>query len=179
MKKSLLLFFLAAVTQISFSQNYSPFTPGLVKSFKMSQATYTVELSKDSTLLNGFHYHKMIMRYSWGDSAVTLLRKDQKGNEIYIDPISKLETVNFPAKPTKDFQWTSTDKAWSYLVFDTGTTFKTPEAKYSNCLIIKASQLTGRDTNKRAVYYNYYAPDIGYVGSKTEQGLMSWLVGMK
>ncbi len=177
--KQILLVVLLSISHFSLCQNFSPLKTGTFKSFQMANATYTVEVLKDKVTQNGFEYFQHKTTYSWGSETIVLLRIDEDGNELYLDPKSKTESINFPANPQLGFSWMSTDGAWKYEVFKMDATFITPKDKYKNCLIIKAEQLTGRDKEKLSLYFNYYVNNIGYVGSENNKGLMSWLTKYK
>lgn len=161
---------------LGLSQNYSPLVKGTKKHFEMNNASYTKEILEETVELDGHEYFQRKTIYSWGKEDIILLRIDERGNELYLDPISNSESINFPSTPERGFSWVSTDGAWKYEVFKIGVKLRTPKKRYKNCLVIKAQQLTGRDKEKRDLYYNYYVDNIGYVGSENSEGLMSWLV---
>ena len=167
------------LVHLSFSQNYSPLVKGTKMYFEMENASYTNEILEETVQLDGHEYFQSKTKYSWGKEVINLLRLDEHGNELYLDPISNTESINFPATPELGFSWVSTDGAWKYEVFKIGETLRTPNKNYKDCLVIKAQQLTGRDKEKLGLYFNYYMDNIGYVGSKNSDGLMSWLVNEK
>lgn len=176
---TLLTLALTLISLTTYSQNYSPLQKGSKKSFKTNNAFYTIEFLKKTLTLNDHEYIQSVTSYSWGKSDTTNLRIDEQGNRIYLDPISLKESIDFPKDPEKGFSWKSTDGAWKYEIYDIGSTFASQKKTYTNCLVIKAEQITGRDKTKFKTYYNYYAEGIGYVGSKTNRGLISWMVKYK
>jgi hypothetical protein len=179
--KKIILFFISSIiiSSFSFGQNYSPLLKGSKKTFSMGHATYTKKILKKTVKKDGKEYFQSLTKYSWGNEVSILLRLDSLENEIYLDPKSNTESINFPANPKVGLSWLSTDGSWKYEILTIGTKFKTPIETYSNCLVIKAQQITGRDKEKLDLYYNYYVKDIGYVGSENSKGLMSWLTKYK
>lgn len=179
MKTLLLTIFTTVISAVIFGQDYSPLRKGSKKTFQMKNASYTNEVLKKTIIVNAIEYYQSVTTYSWGSTDNIKLRIDSLGNELYLDPTSNTESINFPTSPQKDFSWISTDGAWKYEIFDIGPTFSSPSKTYKNCLIIKAKQITGRDKSKLQIYYNYYAEGIGYIGSKTPEGIMSWMTKFK
>lgn len=159
----------------TYSQNYSPLKKGNKWTFKMQNSSYTTEVLKEPYTYNGVEYFQTETKYSWGTTDTNYLRVDEKGNELYLDPKSLTETVNMPANIELGYSWTSSDKTWKYEIFRLDEVLKTPKQSFNHCLVIKAEQLSERDKEKLSVYYNYYVDGLGYVGSKNEKGLMSYL----
>ncbi len=168
--------YLFLITAISAqAQNYSQLKVGNKWHFKMPDATYTRQVLKTTHRFDGKDYFQMKTKYSWGEVVIDYVRIDNEGNEVYLDTKSLTETINLPKKAELGQSWTSTDGAWRYEVFALGATFITPKDTYENCLVIKAEQQTARDEDKHQIYYNYRADGIGYIGSKTENGIISFL----
>ena len=180
MKKYLLTSaILILIIGTSYSQNYSPLKKGNKWTFKMQNASYTTKVLKQFYKYKGVNYFQKITKYSWGTSNTNYIRIDKYGSEIYLDPKSFTETINMPAKIELGNSWISSDKSWRYEIFKMNEVLKTPNQTFNNCMVIKAEQLTERDKDKLSVYYNYYVDGIGYVGSKNEKGLMSYLINYK
>ena len=159
----------------TYSQNYSPLKKGNEWAFKMQNATYTTKVLDSFFTYKEVEYFQSETKYSWGMTEINYFRIDEEGNEIYLDSKSFTETVNMPSRIELGHAWISTDKTWKYEISGLNETLNTPEKIFKNCIIIKAEQLTGRDKGKLPAYYNYYADGIGYVGSKSEQGLVTYL----
>ncbi|MEJ7643733.1 MAG: hypothetical protein WKF87_04010 [Chryseolinea sp.] len=157
------------------AQTYSPKTIGSNWHFVMGDNSFTDEITDNSYKFNGRTYFTSLRTYSWGDKDVSYFRVDDKGTIYYLDSKSKLESIDVPGRPKNGDTWTSSDKAWKYSVIDITATFKTPKQIFNDCLIIKAEQVTSRDKEKLQTYFNYYAKDIGYIGSKFDGGPMAYI----
>jgi hypothetical protein len=177
MKKipGLILFYLIPIMLTA--QTYSPKTVGSKWFFKMGDNSFTDEIVEGKFTNNGKDYLKSLRTYSWGDKDLSYFRVDNNGTTFYLDTKSKLESIDVPGQPKTGDSWASADKAWKYTIEDIAAIFKTPTRTFKDCLIIKAEQTGNRDSEKLQTYFNYYVKDIGYVGSKVDGGLMSYVEG--
>lgn len=157
------------------AQTYSPKTVGNKWFFKMGNNSFTDEVVDGKFTQDGKDYFKSLRTYSWGDKDLSYFRVDSTGTTFYLDTKSKLESVNVPGQPKTDDSWTSADKSWKYTVTDIAAVFKTPTHTFSDCLIIKSEKVSDRDKEKLQTYFNYYAKDIGYIGSIVDGGLMAYI----
>ncbi|MEO7990261.1 MAG: hypothetical protein ABI663_12020 [Chryseolinea sp.] len=175
MKKILGLILFFTLPSMLAAQTYTPKTVGSKWVFKMGDNSFTDKIIEGTFSFSGKDYFKSLRKYSWGDEDVTYFRVDSTGTVVYLDPKSKLESVDVPGQPKIGDSWVSSDKAWKYEIIDTSATFKTPKQTFKDCLIIKAEQTTNRDKEKLQTYFNYYVKGIGYVGSKVDDGLMAYI----
>jgi hypothetical protein len=157
------------------AQSYSPKTIGSKWFYKMGDQSFTDEITNNNYEFNGKKYFKNLRTYSWGDTDVSYFRVDNTGTTYYLDTKSKLESIDIPGQPKVGDSWISTDKAWKYSIADIPATLQTPKQTFKDCLIIKAEQTTNRDKEKLQTYFNYYAKDIGFLGSKIDGGLMAFI----
>lgn len=122
---------------------------------------------------NGTAYSVREIQYSWGKKVETFYRLEN-GNVLYYDAASNTESMIMPKNPKVGFKWESTDKAWEYEIVQLDGELETPQRKYSNLLVMKASQITGRDIDKLSEYHNYYQKGIGKVASIGDGMLMTF-----
>lgn len=142
----------------------------------MSDNQSFVDLITDKTLTRmGNEYFQSIRTYSWGDSDTSYFRVEKDGSVYYLDTKSNKESIDVPNNPSLNFKWNSSDNEWQYQVVEVNATLKTPKNTFADCLVIKAEQLNNSDTTKLSTYFNYYSKSIGYVGSKVDDQLMSYL----
>ncbi|AYB30739.1 hypothetical protein D4L85_09160 [Chryseolinea soli] len=141
----------------------------------MQEHSFVDEVIKGTLKHKGKEYSRTVRKYSWGSTDTIFSRVDHKGTSYYLDVKSRQETMDIPGELKVGLAWISSDGAWKYMIKSLSETLSTPGNKFENCLVIKAEQVTGRDKEKLQTYYIYYVKDIGYVGSKVEQGLMAYL----
>ena len=122
---------------------------------------------------NQIAYSVREIQYSWGKKVETFYRLED-GNVLYYDVASNTESMIMPKDPKVGFKWVSTDKAWEYEIVQLDGELETPQRQYSNLLVMKASQVTGRDSNKLSEYHNYYQKGIGKVASIGDGMLMTF-----
>jgi hypothetical protein len=161
------------------SKDFSFLEKGKTKVYKSKNGTTTKEILGSKTEINGVEYFQELVKYSWGKEVVNHYRLVENGDLVYLDNKSKTESVIMPYVKDKGYSWTSADGAWKYEIHSTGQIFATPDNTYSNCLIIKATQLTQRDKKKHKFYLNYYVEDIGHVASVIENEIMNYLSEIK
>lgn len=130
------------------------------------------DLSKQN-VWNEVAYSVREIQYSWGKKVETFFRLED-GNVLYYDVASNTESMIMPKDPKVGFKWISTDKAWEYEIVQLDGELETPQRKYSNLLVMKASQITGRDQDKLSEYHNYYQKGIGKVASVGDGMLMTY-----
>ncbi len=175
MKKLIGLTLIFLITNIAIAQNFSPKAVGNKWTYKMGDQSFTDEITDNDFIFKEKTYFKNLRTYSWGATDESYFRVDEIGTIYYLDTKSKLESISIPAQPKVGDSWTSSDKAWKYSIVDIAAKFQTPKQTFNDCLIIKAEQTTNRDKEKLQTYFNYYAKDIGYVGSKIEGRLMAFI----
>jgi len=130
------------------------------------------DLQKTETK-DGKKYSVREIRYSWGKKNETLYRLEN-GNVMYFDNKSNTENLIMPINPEVGIKWRSVDEAWEYEIIDMNADLETPTKKYSGLLVMRASQLTGRDENKLAEYMNYYEKGTGKIASVGNGELMTY-----
>jgi hypothetical protein len=175
MRKIYGLILFTLISTVLTAQTYSPKTVGSKWFFKMGDNSFTDEIVDGKFTHDGKDYFKSLRTYSWGDKDLSYFRVDNTGTTFYLDSKSKLESIDVPGKPNTGDSWTSSDKAWKYTVIDLAATFKTPAKTFKDCVIIQAEQIGNRDKEKLQTYFNYYAKDIGYIGSEVDGGLMAYI----
>lgn len=122
---------------------------------------------------DGKTYSVREISYSWGNATETLYRLENL-NVMYFDSQSETENMIMPSKPQVGFKWLSTDKAWEYEIVNMNADLETPTKKYSGLLVMRASQILGRDENKLAEYLNYYEKGTGKIASLGNGKLMTY-----
>jgi hypothetical protein len=157
------------------AQNFSPKTVGSKWYYKMGEHSFTDELTDNSYKFKGKTYFTNLRTYSWNATETSYFRVDENGTSYYLDIKSKQESIDLPGQPKVGDSWISTDKAWKYSVTDRAAILKTPKQTFKDCLVIKAEQLTNRDQEKLQTYFNYYAKDIGFLGSTIDGELMAYI----
>ncbi|WKK74711.1 hypothetical protein QYS49_23890 [Marivirga salinae] len=177
MKILFLIQILSLITVSSiYSQDYYPLEVGNNWNFKIPGGdSYSTQVLEDFYNYHGRKYYQVEVKYSWGTTEINYKRKDKDGNEVYLNTKTGTESINIPSKLVEDYSWFSKDKSWKYKIIELNQILKTPVKTYENCLVIKAEQINYQDLNKFQVYYNYYVAGIGFVGSKDEYGLISYL----
>jgi len=135
---------------------------------------YHNDLSK-KVQFNNKTYQVRHIRYSWGKEVETFYRMEN-GNVLYYDTKSEKENIMMPKKPVIGFKWINSDKSWEYEIIELEAELETPAKKYSNLLVIRATQLTNRDQTKLAEYLNYYKQNLGKVASIGNGKLMTYRV---
>jgi len=128
---------------------------------------------KETRMKNDKRYSVRQISYSWGKSTETLYRLDN-GNVMYYDTKSNTENMIMPNEPQVGFKWQSTDKAWEYEIMDLGAELETPSGKYNGLLVMRATQITGRDQTKLTEYLNYYQKGTGKIASVGNGKLMTY-----
>ncbi len=158
------------------AQIYSPISVGNKWFYKTGDQSFSDEITDHSYSYNGKTYYTSLRTYSWGDKDISHYRVDTDGTVIYLDSKSKLESIEIPGRNAKTgYTWISSDKAWKYTIAKIAATFKTPKQTFTDCLLIKAEQVTGRDKEKLQVYFNYYVVGIGFVGSETSDSVLTYI----
>lgn len=122
---------------------------------------------------NNKTYNVREIQYSWGKKVETFYRVED-GNVLYYDTTSNTESMIMPNNPKVGHKWKSADKAWAYEIVHLNAELETPQRKYSNLLVMKASQVTGRDRDKLSEYLNYYQKGLGKVASMGDGLLMTY-----
>lgn len=175
MKKLTSLLLLYSLSNMASAQNFSPKAIGNKWYYKMGELSFTDEITSNSYKFKGKTYFTNLRTYSWSATEISYFRVDENGTSYYLDIKSKLESTDLPGQPKVGDSWISTDKAWRYSIVDIAATLKTPKETFRGCLVIKAEQLTSRDKEKLQTYFNYYAKDIGFLGSMIDGELMAYI----
>lgn len=156
--------------------SYYP-TSGVDAKFKYADSdafVFQKDLNKTESK-DGKIYSVREIRYSWGnDNATETLYRLENLNVMYFDTKSETENMIMPSKPQVGFKWRSTDKAWEYEIVNMNADLETPNKKYSGLLVMRASQISGRDENKLTEYLNYYEKGTGKIASLGNGKLMTY-----
>jgi phage-related tail fiber protein len=122
---------------------------------------------------NGNNYSVRQIKNSSGKTTETLYRIDN-GNVVYFDKKSATENMIMPSDPKVGFVWRNSDNSWEYEIVDLKANLETPTKKYSDLLVMRATQISNRDANKLMEYLNYYEKGTGKVASFGNGKLMTY-----
>jgi hypothetical protein len=174
----LVLGILTSMTQLEFKDNaYFPMELSEDEVFKYAGAEHflkSIDL-KEKRLLGEKEYSARLTQYSWGKNDTTYFRTEDQ-TVYYYDTKSNTESIFIPKDIKVGTTWTSSDGAWQYEITSIRAKLTTPEKKYKNMLVIKATQLLNRDKTKRPEYHNYYEKNVGKIASVTKGKLMTYKV---
>lgn len=168
MKKIVFLFVI--VTAMSFSllneNNYYLLFEknNSIKFFKYGKYYYYEIFLNKKKEINGNLYYVEIRKFSFGDIDTTYIRKSDV-NYMQFNRITNAESILIPINPKIGDIWFENDQSWKYEVIEEKVNFQTPNKKFVDCVLIRCKQLTNRDSNKEEVYFLYYSPKFGFVGS--------------
>jgi len=167
---------LASVTLIESKDNdYFPMELGREFVFKYTDSENSLKIVdlKEKKLLGNKTYNARLMQYSWGKNDTTYFRTENKV-VYYYDPKSNTESIHIPQDMKVGSSWISADNAWRYEIVSVDAKLTTPEQKYKDLLVIKATQLQNRDKTKLTEYFNYYQKNVGKIAGVTNGKLMTY-----
>lgn len=183
MKKIILVFviiFTMSFSLISDNNYYLLFEKANnIKLFKYGKHYYYEYFMDEKKEINGNLYYVEIRKYSFGDIDTTYIRKSDI-NYLQFNKTSNSESILLPIKPKIGDNWLENDGSWKYEVIEENAIFKTSNKNYDNCILLKCSQLTNRDSDKNEEYLLYYSKDFGFVGNvDKEKNVLSHLKEIK
>ena len=128
--------------------------------------------------INGRTYVQRIRKYSFNLSDTAYFRQDDKNFYASTNPKKNIEYIEIPKTIALGKVWYNNDSTWTFVIKEVDATLVTPISKYEHLIAIEARQPTQKN-NQFLNYLNYYAREIGYVGSIVNGQLLNYLTNIK
>jgi hypothetical protein len=140
----------------------------------MNGQTFTDYFLDEMKTINGNQYFTSIRVYS-RDNIDTTYYRQTSDNFVFVNTDNFIESIDIPKKPFMGQKWEEPDGNWIYEIKSIDGKLTTPTKTYENLVEIEAKQRTGETKHKLTQYNNFYAKGIGYVASKVDGQLFSYL----
>jgi hypothetical protein len=115
------------------SEKYLPLDPGNSWTYvDLENGDFEEVVLAKKVRLDDKEYIQSNRQYTDGRVDVILRRFDQ-GHLMYYDDESKIESLEIPRVPRKEFSWVTNDDWYFIKIIKVGATLKTPAGTYSDC----------------------------------------------
>lgn len=141
--------------------------------YSMGTATFKDYYLSETVVINNKNYSVRVRDYSWGEKDTAYFRLGADG--FYSCSKSGFETMEIPNNPINGRKWIAADSSWCFEIINIKATLVTPEKRYYNLIEVVASKVTSGNDRQYDQYHNFYASEIGYVGSMVNGKLLNYL----
>lgn len=184
MKFIIITIILIAITAFTFTtkptfdeiegKSYHPIVIGQKFIYKTDHSTYSKTFDNATVVINEKSYIKCITNFGYSQSIS--FYREEGDRVLYIKPNQTLETVQIPENISVGLVWYESDSTWKYTVKSLKETLETPEANYLNCLVIQSENVNYKSNSEYfKQYFQYYQKGRGYIGTKLEGRLYSYV----
>lgn len=159
--------------------DYVNMTPGKLMIYNMGDSKFQ-DIFLDTTVVLADQEYKARARYYFNTEKrdTAYLRKGEDAYYVW-DEDSQSEFMEVPHAPVKGQAWFGPNDKWHYKILKTTGKISTAYGKHKDLLVIQARQIDAEDQSKYRVYQNHYKRGTGYVGSKVNGRVLSYLIAIR